>query len=235
MIPVIIKPAEDELFSSWLKYLAEENGMSMQEFQKMYLHNPGGYAERAETRYIFELCQKYKNGVFPDAEEVFYKHMTQHVTLNFVRLPHQARVIGSMFYPYHSPETDFFNNHFQERDEYRVCPECAKEDLETHGRIIVHVPHAVPGVTCCYRHRKNLIKLDEYMNGTTASDEADGIEVQIARFVKEIYDHRDFLCETDIRRAINIVVGTQKKKSFSLKVSCANLQHPDLFLSSLTV
>ncbi len=160
MIPVLFKPAEDELFTAWIEKIAEINHMSLNDFYFTYFR----YTQQRKIeqwlypRNLEEGCKnKRGNRLFPSLFDILRRHTDVYARLTGMSESYAAKLFEEIL---HNDERylDLGNQNF--KCKWNLCPECEKEDMARYGRRIIHVPHQIQGVSYCWKHGCALTKLD---------------------------------------------------------------------------
>ena len=191
MIPIRIPIEEDELFVSWAHTMACMNGMSDADFSSIY------FEERIPTegfrtdivKNLEEICRMHsENGDIPKLEEIVCRHTVWPLLLPFLTYPAQAKRLEFMLRSTASSVSALTGYVWADSRQYRFCPECMKADMEKTGRPVIHVPHQVPGVTCCAKHGIRLAGMDSLDEIPDIQiQKADSSEIGTARFFEDMY------------------------------------------------
>ena len=156
-IPLLIEPEKDELMVSYLWRLAQHNGFEhVTELLYGYIW-PNNDPRPLKNRYV----RADANNVFPaffQAVELpidpvkFYLDHTLYKGI--VPLTTDGVHMQIVAHAFHNDNNfaSLLGNPDIMIDEFRVCPCCQKEDVETKGFWYYHVPHHIPGVTMCAKH-----------------------------------------------------------------------------------
>lgn len=179
MIPIGLKMADDELMTTWLQSMAEANGMEQKEFFRSYL---GAHAARSFSLYPKRLeqnCQRHADmAFFPDVFTALEKHTDLFVAALGLSRGMAAHLVEVML-----RDASLTLKSGRITDGFRYCPECIAEDQKAYGRKVVHVPHQIAGVKCCWKHGCSL----ENNDGRKIIDTVTGIEQRIAAYARELY------------------------------------------------
>ncbi|MCH4183418.1 MAG: TniQ family protein [Prevotella sp.] len=161
LIPVIINPDDDELYYSWLLRLAEANGFDeVRHFFTAYLYRT------EEFRYIYPdylstnfhmLWQSLPE--CNDDEMTFYRRLSVFDGISpLFNLSRCQRFINDVFGE--SKWLDEISPRLNPISQYiNICPECAKEELDSKGYFYFHRIHQMPGITVCPKHHCALGKI----------------------------------------------------------------------------
>lgn len=213
LIPVCMKPYEDELFYGYLLRLAKENfypdcGSLVDKFINTYLYVGEKRPETAENGSFHRLdcipgldavIQRYGHmKVFPDVEQILGR-MTPIYVQNLMR-PYGYQVQVSQYFLRERTGGILELPHTKgEIQELVVCPACMKEDKEKHGEAYYHTWHHFPGVKICAKHRIPLRFVEKRENGflddpktlerlnEKEPDGTEGTEFRYASFLYGLY------------------------------------------------
>lgn len=153
MIPVMVRPAEDELFTAWIETVAELNGLPVGRFYEDYFGVRHGRKLRYKSIYPVGLemaCRMHQDtAFFPDLDEALKKHTDLYASLPMMPVGMSAKYFEAVL----RSDTRKAARPKQEGIlEYRTCPECREEDLAQRRRTVIHVPHQLSGVEVCWKH-----------------------------------------------------------------------------------
>lgn len=191
----IPKIADDEDMSGWFRAIAQANGWDYYSFERAFI--PGGTSGRKETLHHVKgysrIFEKYRGLNFPEPKEALMAH-TEIPLSGLFMAPYYAGMEADMFL--NGADTEPFTTMLY-HEPFRYCPECAREDIASCGRRIVHIPHQVSGVSACYRHGVRLSE-DAGAEAVRAEDK----EVRTAQMVSTLYRHRAVGSINDVKGAL---------------------------------
>ena len=221
MMPVILKPMEDELLYSWLLRLVEVNHCrTVEELCERFLKKRFG-PEPVFISYlpkridiingIQRICREYEDIIcFPAAKDIIEKMTPLYALFPFMSYGYQARWVQFMLIN----RGEFLE---QERtlsclfDQLCVCPQCVAEDIKKYGFPYLRTWHHIPGVCICPVHGVSLKMLEQKnCTGKTMDQilskaetmKTKGtleIEFQISGFAKALYDEPLFFDLTGVQ------------------------------------
>ncbi len=150
-IPVVHRPYPDELLTSWIYHLAEDNGLSMSVFEESYLNaeNHKNCLLYPDGRQIFpSLYQNIHTENFGSMKDLYLQLTTFQFESMVLTANQQTRCVNYIF-----REKDALNTKISTAgNPTRICPTCFKEDIEKFGRPYLHRSHQLSGVCTCYKH-----------------------------------------------------------------------------------
>ncbi len=193
MIAVLEEIQDDELFASWFEAMMEKNGAVSRNEKYRYLYAITKNEEYAHSQRKFrsdympnieEVCHALEGmPLFPSLEDILRKHTDLYAMMPFLSIGTQARRFE---YCLHGLDSgNGVSRGGLKQTVRKICPLCAKEDRERHGRTVIHVPHTLH-VDACWKHGCRLVNESEWKDGiepATASDQ----EVQKAVFMHDLY------------------------------------------------
>lgn len=153
MIPVMIKPAEDELFTTWIEAVAEVNNLSVGQFYEDYFNIEHGRKRKYNSWYpvgLEKACKMHQDmAFFPDLDEALKKHTDLYVSMSMMPVGMSAKYFEAVL---RSDVRKIISSKWEVNQRYHICPECRKEDLAQYHRTIIHVPHQISAVNVCWKH-----------------------------------------------------------------------------------
>lgn len=189
MIPILERPVFDEMITAWAAHIAEINGLTIQELYKFFFNIPRETSKKPRIDYLVnleEICQMEKeSGVFPELQMILERHTDLYAELPLMTEGIQAKYVEYCLRNSGSKGNLTYNLSLVR--EYKVCPECAAEDLQKHHRLIMHVPHQSPAVGCCWKHGAKLVKMSDFEPGM-AAEHMNEKEQEIAVFAHALYE-----------------------------------------------
>ena len=156
-IPNIIEPYPDELLFSWVKRLAEANGLSFDVFFKTYFGEKGTIQDNLlpldARRGFLDFCKFLNCEV--DSMDLYFQLSTAQFELSFYPPKLQTRTLHNIIRPESkmNTSTDYFIS------KPKICLECMKEDAEQYGEFFLHRSHHLSGVTACHKHETPLYEV----------------------------------------------------------------------------
>jgi len=192
-ILIKIKIEPDELITGWCRLLATINNLDITKFAERLLGYHNGRQFRPD--YLTNIENIYAanadSSMMPDPIAILRYH-----TAHYAVMPFQKQMLNARnatialrdyneipFLPVKTPNATY--------KEYKVCPLCVSEDMESLGRPVIHVPHQLPGVVSCHRHHCDLIDESSYTEAfeprTSASD-----DISVAEFMYRLYENPIF-------------------------------------------
>ncbi len=197
MIATIEKIQDDELFASWLSFVLEENGAKSLEDKNEYLYAVTHDDMYSNLKHTFrpdyfenldEICRCASKGsrLFPELTDIVQKHTDLFAMLPLWTKDEQAKRYEFNIYGSGADAEPFRG--YPVKIHRKICPLCAKEDLDLHGRIIIHVPHMLH-VDTCWKHGCRLVDEADwkddmiYENPMPATKQ----ETQMAKFMHDLY------------------------------------------------
>lgn len=205
MIPNILKPEDDELYESWISFLASDNGYDLKRFIKRFLYHNYSQGVCVETKNLDTIYEYNNSQNFPTPIEIVKKHSPFFVQMINVSWNKQAYVSEIMFRDPSKYITVMDGTYHEAK--WMVCPICSKQDIKEEGRVIIHVPHMLNGVTCCYKHN---VKLCVYQEDDTITLALEW-ERKFAKFMAELYFNPIALSKTEMMSAICIKLQEYKQ------------------------
>ena len=156
IIPLLIEPEKDELMVSYLGRLAQHNGFDhVSDLLHGYIwpNNPlfnGKQNIRADANNVFPAF--YQAVDLPIDPVKFYLDHTLYKGL--VPLTSTGIHMQIVTHAFHNNDdfASLIGRPGYLIDDFRVCPICQKEDVETKGFWYYHMAHHMPGVTMCAKH-----------------------------------------------------------------------------------
>lgn len=210
IMPVCVRPMEDELLYGWLSRLSLENGYtSIKEFgtrflaERTVLQPLEGVSWIARVDFIRDMdrtCKEYGPvRFFPSADEMLRKMTPLYAVFPFLAYGNQARWTQFILREKDTALTGT-GNRGNMIPEFLSCPECRRQDRERYGFSYLRTWHHLPGVRLCAVHRVPLQILACRKEKVLDPDE-DGIilsgkepagdpetEWKISSFAKEMYE-----------------------------------------------
>ena len=166
MIPICVKPYEDELLYGYFRRLSLLNGYeSVYEFETTFFsvrNTTDGRRGKAGVMYgpsfvsgLWHVChniRKEGNETFPDFERALsmtpYRSCCQNLDEK-----RQARLLESVVY-LPGPCVPHL---IKGEKTIRICPDCIREDTYRYGEAYIHLSHNVPGAEHCKTHGTKLV------------------------------------------------------------------------------
>lgn len=215
IMPVCVRPMEDELLYGWLSRLSLENGYtSIKEFgtrflaERTVLHaeKPSSWITRVDfIRDLDRICSEYGQvPFFPSADELLGRMTPLYAVFPFLIYGNQARWTQYILRAKGTAMTGN-GNRWNMITEFLSCPECRRQDRERYGFSYLRTWHHLPGVRVCAVHgvplqvlsfrKQNVIDPDgEGAVGPEKEPIGDPeTERKIARFAKEMQERPLFL------------------------------------------
>lgn len=189
MLPNTIMYENDEVFYSWImhifmyNYAAESYPRAFKEWM-----NPERYDD---SRHVPRACYDFKENLYywmknvgwslQDAMSYFMKTSLYPIMSPFMK-PHQRNLyILLAFGKLTMPQIDTLNTILTTiTTRLKLCPECAKEELQDKGIFWYHRAHQIPGVTACYKHGCRLNNGPQKRFHELNIDEIDLTDIQTA-------------------------------------------------------
>lgn len=221
ILPVCVKPYDDELLYGWLLRLARENGMeSMQHFQNYYIPQMDIETSVAHAKirldYVFgldDLCKKYDDTkLFPKAAFILDRMTPLHAIFPFMRYGYQAEISQMILRTRTGGPLDIVpkNSHVED---LQICPECMEEDRKRYGEAYYHTWHHLAGVRVCAKHkcllkrirhngREFLEKLDALFVQEISQGIFMGPDLKLALLQKKIWDCPPFVSLQTMKQVI---------------------------------
>lgn len=210
IMPVCMRPKEDELLYGWLSRLSLENGYtSLADFGKRFLtertvlqplEKISWYPRVDFIRDLDRTCEEYKEiSFFPTADELLRKMTPLYAVFPFLTYGNQSWWTQFIL---REPGTALTGtgNRGNMIPEFLSCPECRKQDRKKYGFSYLRTWHHLPGVRVCAVHRVPLQTL-AYRKQKVLDPDEDGIilsekelvgnletEWKISQFAKEMYE-----------------------------------------------
>ena len=192
----IVPIEQDEDFTAWLIACANAGNIKLPYYKEhfinydIYKNNP---MYLRNTVQFLETNSDYDH--IPSPEDIIYKHSDIAVNSIFTKAWYTGMTVNTVLNGA-SPEPFV---QILRRKPFRYCPVCAGEDMKKLGRMIVHVPHQILGISACWKHG---CTLTEDRTNRTANP-ADDTEFRKARLAHMIYERRIMGCLEDIADEIN--------------------------------
>lgn len=145
IIPIYIKPYEDELIYSWIHRLAKINEISVENLLTAYTSKKSTKVDSLGydmNSVLPEIVENIRTKV--DIKELLISHSTFNFHSKMMEPAYQKRCINAILRK-PSPTNTSINNLI---DKIRYCPECMKEDTSPY----LHTAHHVTDVKVCYKH-----------------------------------------------------------------------------------
>ena len=174
------KIMEDEDIVGWLGSIASANGWDSRSFMSAFFPE-NIYTFRGTLSVVRDyigIYKKYGRFGFPDPGTMLMLHSAVPVSGLFMDDFYVGTLADMTL-----NGTDMLP--FESKRLYRTfmyCPLCAKEDLGREGRVVVHIPHQVPGVIACYIHGVKLFE-DPYAEPEKAREQ----DIRTAQAVHALY------------------------------------------------
>lgn len=194
MIGQHVRIETNELLSGWLHHLAEINSVGDNRFSK-YLFGTQYYRPQRGRAFNYErflpaIIDRLGEDKAPGLSEMLREHMSFTEGFPFSCSARQAELIGRYIVPSSSSDAFLFplgDGPFKPK----VCPVCAHEDIERHGRIILHTEHHLDGIVSCYKHHVRLIQTNGYptIDDITATETIDEEIARVDDFAVEMFRH----------------------------------------------
>lgn len=190
MIPTLEKPIPDEMVTSWAEHIAKLNGIPLHELYAFYFDMQRRSDRKPRIDYLRNLeniCRmESRSNIFPELETILKQHTDLYASLPLMTEKVQAKHFEfCLRHPEHPGNISGILPMFTE---YRVCPQCAAEDMKQYGRIVMHVPHQMSVVHTCWKHGLLLQKLSDYQKNPIEQYASDR-ERAIAVFWHELYQN----------------------------------------------
>lgn len=223
IIPVCVKPMEDELFYGWLLRLALANGFEEKDpvnsFMQMYMSGKEGvYKVRSQTYkrldYMYGLeteCKKYNDiQCFPNVETILKQMMPVYALSSLQPYGMQVKKIEMILREKTGSIFDITQRDHDIQSLY-MCPECMKEDIREHGEAYYHTWHHLPCVHVCAKHNIPLMKMtcwdskEKRMHVPVCEENAErptDVEYSIAMFMWEMYKNPLYVSLTELKLAM---------------------------------
>lgn len=150
-------PYEDELLYSWIMRLAQANGLSFDSFFRLYVDTnttskglsiPIDIKRGFMNFYSCLSCQTSAKDLYLQTSTILFESVAYHKH-------NQIRLVNNVFRE--ESQLNLNKNYFI--SDIKMCPECIKEDIETHGECYIHRAHQLTGVNVCHKHH---IALSQY-------------------------------------------------------------------------
>ena len=209
MIGQHVKIEKNELLSGWVHHLAERNGVSDYEFSKYLFGAP--FYHLPNKGLIFDY-EKYLPGMIirlgesrtPDLSELLREHMTFTEGFPFSHPARQAELTARYLKKDSSPD-HFLLPVGKGPFAPKICPVCAKEDLDRLGRIVLYTQHHLDSVTTCYKHHVKLIQTYGYPSAEDVTDPEPAEEEAVNRdvFAAELFKNGWRLTAEQMRQALD--------------------------------
>ena len=162
IMPVCVRPMEDELLYGWLSRLSLENGYtSIKEFgtrflaERTVLHaeKPSSWITRVDfIRDLDRICSEYGQvPFFPSADELLGRMTPLYAVFPFLIYGNQARWTQYILRAKGTAMTGN-GNRWNMITEFLSCPECRRQDRERYGFSYLRTWHHLPGVRVCAVH-----------------------------------------------------------------------------------
>ena len=191
LIPVMVKPYEDELLESWLVRLAQANRMPIHFFRKTYLMDQLDMRHRTQATlpyYLDGLFWKSRSIIgFPDGDKL----LLFHTLIPFFKIVGEpvmtlARKTQAILYNCGFDGYDVDYSH--EPPPRRACPQCLNEESKKGQVPHLKVWHQVPGVKACAIHKCSLLTIKkDYDINTLSNEDTDKITKTDIAFAAKIY------------------------------------------------
>ena len=201
----IPKILEDEDIVSWFFAMAKENGWDVKSFISAFF--PENIICKRDSFSVVKdymgIFEKYSVLGFPEPEDMLMKHTEIQVAGLFMPAFYTGMLADLMLY---GTDTLPYENKMKHRP-FMYCPLCAREDMDNVGRMVVHIPHQVHGVTACYQHG---VRLSEDAN--IRPEEADEQEIRLAQAVHNLYKAQVVGSLEDILGPLREIVSERRMK-----------------------
>lgn len=163
MLPFYLPPHEDEFLFSWILRMTQFSGLSFHSFLQLFAEQePGTPAiqynalntSRSDSRLNFiKLSNSLPVKITP--HDLFLTLTNLQYESLFLSKGQQTRIIHNAFRPFGK-----LNHTVQKQySAFRICPLCAKEDIEKHGTIYYHRAHHITDVQTCCKHHTRLFSI----------------------------------------------------------------------------
>lgn len=170
ILPVCMKPMDDELLYGWLMRLAEANGFKVKNvysFVDFYMKQDLPVSAKTGNQrkdYLLSLdtvCDRYSGlKCFPDIVTILHCMTPYCVYAPFQEYGYQAKKAQMILRDKTGGNMDI-NPINSDVKTLQVCPECMKEDIARHGMVYYHMEHHLPGVHVCAKHHIPLCETAE--------------------------------------------------------------------------
>lgn len=209
MILNFVKLYEDETLYSFLRRIADANGVTLSDIEKYFGMRQNALSHENVT--ILRLIH------YPIAlDELLMKHTLFPLIAPLNSEVFQVEWINMFQYDLNKyksmvPIIKTRNN------DTNICPLCMKEDVEKKRGIIFRRSHQAPGVTVCWKHGVKLIKFGEESNRKAESATSE-FEIIYAKLCHDILD-MDLKCndlEIDLLLKENIKEKFNNAKELTL-------------------
>lgn len=216
MIPVCVKPFEDELLYGWLMRLARINGeKSVLKLREKYLERrtdasaPILQASKDRPDIVPDLeriCREHESiKCFPNPETIIRRMTPLYALYPFMRYGYQARWAHFILRPDSEGGIRPGNSLKPLFEDLRICPDCVREDMEAYGFPYLRTWHHISGVRVCARHGTVLrhigIKACRWLDLWEVIERAEDMELMadlkdelmISSFLKDLYEAPVFM------------------------------------------
>ena len=188
MIPVVVKMAEDELFGTWIEHIGRLHGLKTYMAYNQFFHAGFGRLGRCPVAYpeiaLEKISDTYKGAFFmPSAGELLLRHTMYPLEAPLLSPGRQAQLAETVL---RREKIGVMRLTKRPKVDPRVCPLCAREDMERYGHVVIHVRHQHSAA--CAKHKVRLVGADEYSEETGVVEAPEG-EVKVARMWEEIFEH----------------------------------------------
>ena len=236
IIPICMKPMEDEFLYGWLLRIADANGFSfypdpVYSFTYFYFYK-GEVEIKKEGKSVLdqifnldEIEKRYANiKCFPSVEFIVNNMTVFGTFMPFISKEEQAQRAMVMFRERTGSVLDTKSlNRMVET--LHVCPECMKDDSERCGEPYYHTWHQLPAVKMCPVHGRSLMKVKGPRKGILNGVELPELEketlqfpvefeLKIARFMYDAYRGQKY---GNIENVIDAVRRKMIDLGYSLK------------------
>lgn len=216
MLPICVRPFDDEFLYGWLMRMAECNGVSgICKFQSDFLSSrketskkvPVGTVRLDYIRGLDHVCKE--NGAttsFPDVDFVFRRMSVLYALFPFDSYGKQAMRSQVILRDADNILYDIPLN--SEVSEIKLCPQCMEEDKLNHGFFYCHTWHQMPETRMCARHgvvlqaaqRKHKLADVDLKQVVPVQLLADPeTEWELSKFTKALYDKPLFIDLKSVR------------------------------------
>ena len=185
MIPIIVKPVEDELFTAWIEVVAEQNELSVGQFYEDYFGVEHGRKRKYKSLYPMGLenaCKMHQDmSFFPDLDGVLKKHTDLYVSMPMMSIGMSAKYFEAVL---RSDTQKTIISRRESNQGYRTCPKCREEDRIQYHRTVIHVPHQISGVNVCWKHGCILEEVEQKDSPVVQNRD---MEQRIARYAQALF------------------------------------------------
>ena len=163
----------------------------------MFGYNIRSKESDAYIQNLSYICGTHAKEINLSEKDIIEMHSDILVRGLFIKRFWQARKVQSILYT----SDPGLNTVPFYREGLFYCPECEAEDLQKYGRRIYHVPHQIPWVNVCYKHKRLLLN----KNSQEKLDLITSDEVRIAEFYNNVYRLHSYSSLEDITSRIQLL------------------------------